>query len=258
MARLAAVVGVLALLLAPSPVARAAPSHPASMFSTARAAAVVARVDGRGGGIFQTGTGFAIADGVVATAAHLTGGSVLLVTRCDGREVEAAEVLRSDRADVALLTIDAAPMLTAPLAPTDPPAGVSVVVPGFPNGGPLTMVRGVVAGYLDIGDGPMLLVDPTPVPGQSGSPVLDRQGQVVGLLVGVEEISGHGLAVPVSELRAAIGALVAPRAGRLASALLAPATALQIDRRLLPLLALDTGTARTRAAFLPRHPLCPR
>src|SRR6266540_3860938 len=180
MVRLVAIAAVIGLLLAPSPVARATPPPPphwAPLLTAARASAVVVRVDGRGGGSFESGTGFAVADGVVATAAHLTDGAVLLVTRCDGSEVEPAEVLRSPSVDLALLTIDAPPMFTAPLADADPAPGAALVLPGFPAGGPLVLAHGAVAGYYDDG-GLVMEVTPAPVGGQSGSPLLDDRGRV--------------------------------------------------------------------------------
>jgi S1-C subfamily serine protease len=227
----------IAVALAPPPEAiraqRPEPaSGPAPLLTAARAEAMVARIDGRGGGSFESGTAFALADGVVVTAAHLTDGQVLLVTRCDGSEVAPSQIARSDGPDVALLVIEAAPMLAPPLAPADPTVGAPLVLPGFPAGGPLALEHGRVAGYYDDGGDRVMEIDPTPISGQSGSPLLDATGRVVGVLFGVEEVSGHGLAVPVSALRTAIDDLVHDNHIRI-------------------------GRATAEAAFVPRSPVCP-
>lgn len=233
---IAIALGLAAALAPPPEVVRAerrpGPVSRSPLLTAARAGAMVARVDGRGGGSFESGTAFALADGIVVTAAHLTDGQVLLVTRCDGSEVAPTRILRSDGVDVALLVIDAAPMLAPPLATADPAVGAPLVLPGFPAGGPLALEHGRVAGYYDDGGDRVMEIDPTPISGQSGSPLLDANGLVAGVLFGVEEVAGRGLAVPASALRAAIDDLV------------------RVNH-------LRVGRATADAAFVPRSPVCP-
>src|SRR5438067_7677734 len=116
-----AVVGValLAVAVGPSrPVPKPAPPPvafwPPPVLSNERAIAEVVRVDSRGGGAFDTGTGVSVGAHVVLTNAHLTRDPVTLVTRCGDRQ------LTVDRVDDAAAPDDVAVLVTA--GPTLVPA----------------------------------------------------------------------------------------------------------------------------------------
>jgi S1-C subfamily serine protease len=66
-----------------------------------------------------------------------------------------------------------------------------------------TLSRGVITGLRQIGNQPMIQTDAAPHSGDSGGPVLDRTGQVVGITTRRIETtsSAGGLAVPIDYLK---------------------------------------------------------
>jgi S1-C subfamily serine protease len=95
----------------------------------------------------------------------------------------------------------------ATVAPSPPTADAPVWVFGHPRGGPVQHVTGHVVAYVTDGalaldGGRVMTVDVPFEPGVSGGPVVDGDGRLVAIAVGVERRSGTGLAVPVDALTA--------------------------------------------------------
>lgn len=196
------VVALATLAIGPAqPVLRQSPKQPAfwppPVLSRERAIAETLRVDSRGGGVFDTGTGVGIGAHVVLTNAHLTRNPVTLVTRC-GDDLLPVDrvVVAGDGTDVAVLVTSGASLLPVELAARDPEPGDRVLLAGYPQG-ELALTEGRIEG----GDGQVLRFSPEPEVGQSGSPLLDGNGRIVGLAYADERIGGQGLAYPVSRLR---------------------------------------------------------
>jgi len=105
--------------------------------------------------------------------------------------------------DLASMTGAAGVGLT--LAPADPPRASPVWVAGYPLGGALKLVRGTVLNYTSGGpfgeSGRLMRSDAPLKSGNSGSPVLDASGRVVGVAFGVESDNSDALIVPVSTVR---------------------------------------------------------
>jgi S1-C subfamily serine protease len=146
------------------------------------------------------GSGFVISpDGYLLTGQHVVGGSrhvrVKFVT---GREVS-GEVVRSDRRrDVALIKLESDVYKCLPLGES------SRVQPGadvFAIGTPLaesfgqTVTRGVVSGYGEEDGLRILRSDVSVHRGNSGGPLLDRAGVVVGLSVSGFMLMPEGVGV---------------------------------------------------------------
>jgi hypothetical protein len=204
-------VALLALSLAvlaigpAQPKLRAEPKPPAfwppPALSRERALAATVRVDSRGGGAFATGTGVGVGAHVVLTNAHLTEDPVTLVTRCGDDEVAVEHVDRAtDGTDVAVLITSGPNLLPVELAASDPAAGDRVLLAGYPNG-VLTLTEGTVEGKLVHDGEPTIRFSPEPAIGQSGSPLLDADGRIAGLVFARDEVGGQGLAIPASRLR---------------------------------------------------------
>jgi S1-C subfamily serine protease len=89
-------------------------------------------------------------------------------------------------------------------------SGDAVTAVGYPLGGPLTLSAGTVIDRVDgasLGiEGPVMRLTATVRPGNSGGPVLDRKGHVVGIVYAIERATGFGLAVPVDTLRSLVRA----------------------------------------------------
>ncbi|MFI7586286.1 MarP family serine protease [Spongisporangium articulatum] len=141
----------------------------------------------------QEGSGFVVAPGRVVTNAHVVAGvtSPEVQVRGVGRRYQARVVLFDPRRDIAVLAVPGLPAKTLDLG-ADQARGDSAVVAGFPNDGPFTVdaarvrqvlkARGVdIYGKTDTVRSVYSLYA-TVEPGNSGGPLLDSRGDVVGVV----------------------------------------------------------------------------
>jgi S1-C subfamily serine protease len=144
----------------------------------------------RGGRAVSSGTGFVVADGRALTNNHVVAGCRRMVARStSGRQADARVLATDPTRDLSVLAIPAgfAPPLTFRSSP--PVArGESVVVYGFPLSGLLsagpTLTTGTVSALSGLRDTPLHYQISAPVqPGNSGGPLLDAQGHVIGVVV---------------------------------------------------------------------------
>jgi hypothetical protein len=138
----------------------------------------------------STGSGFLVGPGFVLTNHHVVAGCRRLEVRNDRKQRATARVVADDpRRDLALLAVP--PGAGTPLVFRDGPPverGEGVVTYGFPLSGLLgsgpTLTTGDVSALSGIHDNPLHLQISAPVqPGNSGGPVLDRNGHVIGVVV---------------------------------------------------------------------------
>ncbi|MBN8890036.1 MAG: hypothetical protein BGP12_21755 [Rhodospirillales bacterium 70-18] len=138
----------------------------------------------------STGSGFLVGDTWALTNHHVVAGCTRIVVRNDRRQTATATVQADDPArDLALLAVP--PGAGTPLVFRDGPPverGEQVVTYGFPLYGLLTsgptLTTGDVSALSGIGDNPLHLQISAPVqPGNSGGPVMDRNGHVIGVVV---------------------------------------------------------------------------
>jgi S1-C subfamily serine protease len=123
----------------------------------------------------------------------------------DGRSLEASVTGLAVDSDLAVLQLeDAVDLPVAELRTTPVTVGETVVAVGYPGGGPATVTTGSVVGLVDgelLGEpSAVLRVDATIRQGNSGGPLLDEDGRVVGVVFALEVGTGYGLAVPVTTL----------------------------------------------------------
>ena len=182
------VAGLLARLLPPPPPATT-PGVPPTV--AAQVAASTVRVDGVACGLRLAGSGFAAGPDIVVTNAHVVAGTrTTTVLRPDGRTLPAQVQVFDPSRDLAVLAVSGLGEPALPLAGAV--AGETDAVFAHPRGqaaltvSPARVTRRVTTDIGDIYDQPgavrqilVLLADL--VPGDSGAPLVNGAGQVVGV-----------------------------------------------------------------------------
>ena len=172
-------------------------------------ALVQVRVPGRGGGAGIVWRG----DGLIVTNAHVAGRGPVEVVLRDGRRLEARLVARSRRLDLAALAVESPGLRAAPIGDSRAlRAGELVFALGHPFGVAGAVTSGVVIGLEPDapttrrrdGSREWLVVGMRLRPGNSGGPVLDARGRVVGIST-VMAGPDVGMAVPSHVVAAFLG-----------------------------------------------------
>ncbi|MFC5475161.1 DegQ family serine endoprotease [Paraherbaspirillum soli] len=154
------------------------------------------------------GSGFIIsADGYVMTNAHVVdGASDVYVTLTDKREFKAKVIGSDARTDVALLKIDGNNLPRLTIGDSDKiKVGEWVLAIGSPFGLENTVTKGIVsAKSRDTGDYlPLIQTDVAVNPGNSGGPLINLRGEVIGINSQIYSKSGGfmgiSFAVPIDE-----------------------------------------------------------
>ncbi|MDR6581981.1 serine peptidase [Herbaspirillum sp. BH-1] len=154
------------------------------------------------------GSGFIIsADGFILTNAHVVeGASEVYVTLTDKREFKAKIVGSDTRTDVAVLKIDGSNLPRLNMGDSDKiRVGEWVLAIGSPFGLENTVTAGIVSAKArDTGDYlPLIQTDVAVNPGNSGGPLINLKGEVVGINSQIYSRSGGfmgiSFAVPIDE-----------------------------------------------------------
>ncbi len=142
-------------------------------------------------------------DGVVVTNAHVVRGSRVSVQLWDGREFDAAVRSRDPRRDLAQVQIDAADLPTASAADSSKvrPGELAIAI-----GNPLGFVGALATGVIHavgplrgLGRQSWVQADVRLAPGNSGGPLADAGGRVIGINTMVA--GGLALAIPSNSVR---------------------------------------------------------
>ena len=151
----------------------------------------VVRVGGMGPG---SGSGVIwSADGLIVTNAHVANAERLRAELADGRRLEAQLIARDPRRDLALLKVNAVNLAALEhCALSSLRAGEAVLALGFPMGG-----DAVTVGILHAAprDAHWLTADIRVAPGNSGGPLCDVHGRLIGINTMV--VDGLTLAITV-------------------------------------------------------------
>jgi S1-C subfamily serine protease len=125
-----------------------------------------------------------------------------------------AKVIGWDKTmDLALIKAEVKPeYVFSPVDWVIPQVGDTVLAIGSPVGLEKTVTRGIVSAlgrrFLQIGD--VIQIDAAVNQGNSGGPVVDTEGRLVGIVfAGVEQYEGLNFAVPAERLAAALPAMIA-------------------------------------------------
>lgn len=175
----------------------------------------VVRVLSTACGLGIEGSGWAVRPNLIVTNAHvIAGADDTTVTTQSGVEIDATAVYYEPEDDLALLRIDS----KLPILPvsSERPVGTSAAVLGYPENGPYTVTPARIGETRETisedsyGRGP---IDRTITAlggdvrsGNSGGPLLDGQGRVVGVVFAATTGGpAGGFAVPAEQVREAIG-----------------------------------------------------
>lgn len=160
-------------------------------------------------GKFFSGTVFAATrSGVLVTAAHVVEGAKSLAVKYpDGALHPAKPILVWREEDLALVSTSKAPTYGLPGRESPLRVGEVVIVIGYPladklGASQVTVTQGIVSAlrrYVQLN----VAVNP----GNSGGPVLDASGSVIGVLSGVLSGSGLAFAIPWTSVKASLEAL---------------------------------------------------
>jgi len=171
---------------------------------TAAAREAVVRVRTRLCDGLATGSGFAITPRSVLTNAHVVrGGNIVTIDTTDGVEIPVAsvDILRGE--DLAVVHTAQDVPATVRLSSEDAVPGDRVEAMGFPLGRKLAVAAGRVVDYAAGGQygepGRVLRSSVEIRPGNSGGPLLDARGQVLGVTTAIDLESGSAIVIPAGE-----------------------------------------------------------
>jgi len=175
----------------------------------------VVRIDVTGSGFAAVGSGWIVdRSGYVLTNEHVIDQSTSIKVTLSTGDSYAAAVANSDsNRDLALLKMTSTrtdfPIISLGTA-SDAAVGDQLIVAGFPLGlelaGPASFTNGIVSALRTINGLDYIQTNAAIDPGNSGGPIFNSQGLLVGMVVAsvtstnVTNVQGLGLGIPVADI----------------------------------------------------------
>jgi S1-C subfamily serine protease len=140
------------------------------------------------------GTGFVVAPNRVMSNAHVVAGSDSVTVEVDGQTYDASVVSYDPEADISLLDVPNLPSAPLQFAQGAAPTGTDAIVMGYPGGGDFVATPARIREIIEL-NGPdiyrsatvtreVYTIRGTVRQGNSGGPMLDRSGKVLGVVFG--------------------------------------------------------------------------
>jgi serine protease Do len=153
------------------------------------------------------------ANGLILTNNHVVGRHTPVVVLQNDGEYESRLIARDPDVDLALLSIEATGLTPLKPAPVSPRVGEMVFAFGHPWGQRNTVTRGIVSALVSArnrrGDTLPVIRSDTPLaPGNSGGPLVNARGEVVGInamIVGGDQSVSIAASVASDFVKKAIG-----------------------------------------------------
>jgi S1-C subfamily serine protease len=140
------------------------------------------------------GTGFVVAPNRVMSNAHVVAGSDSVTVEADGQTYDAAVVSYDPQADISILEVPNLPSQPLTFAEGEAPTGTDAIVMGYPGGGDFVATPARVREIIEL-NGPdiyrsttvtreVYTIRGTVRQGNSGGPMINRSGKVLGVVFG--------------------------------------------------------------------------
>ncbi|HYO00618.1 MAG TPA: acid resistance serine protease MarP [Mycobacterium sp.] len=140
------------------------------------------------------GSGFVVAPNRVMSNAHVVAGSESVTVESDGKTYDATVVSYDPNADISILDVPDLPSTPLQFDMQEAPTGTDAVVMGYPGGGEFTATPGRIREIIQL-NGPdiyhtttvtreVYTIRGTVRQGNSGGPLIDKDGKVLGVVFG--------------------------------------------------------------------------
>lgn len=158
-----------------------------------------------------SGTGFIVnSNGFIITAAHVVRNAQQIQVNLNGKSWDASVLSIDEKHDIALIVIEATGLKALSLANSNSvQLGEDIRAVGYPLssivGSTLKISRGSISGITSIDAQRYLQIDAAVNPGNSGGPILNDKGNVLGIVnsrLSASQTEGIAFAVPINYARA--------------------------------------------------------
>ena len=147
------------------------------------------------------GSGFAIGSNTVVTNAHVIGNQNDIIVKAYSGQEYNASIYLNEALDIAILSVDNAEFIPLEIGNCeDIKVGDDIYAIGAPRSLEYTLTKGVISNKSrTIGFNKYIQIDAAINSGNSGGPLLNSAGQVIGVnSMKISDAEGIGLAIPIS------------------------------------------------------------
>lgn len=150
------------------------------------------------------GSGFSIKEHIVITNAHVVGdNTAVMVNMYDGATVKGSVIKTDIKKDLALIQVEKA-ITPLNISTDNLSIGQEVYAIGAPKDMPYTMTKGIISATdRRVGQNTYIQIDASVNPGNSGGPLIDENGNVIGVItLKASDAEGIGFAINTADVNA--------------------------------------------------------